>query len=96
MYYTNGNVLVVKTVQKDLGVIVSDRLTWPEQYISAVGKARMTLYLRKHVYCNPSTDLHSKLYCTYIRPHIEYAISIWKSSQVEDKLMLSRVSHEAT
>jgi ribonuclease P/MRP protein subunit RPP40 len=65
VYFINGSELLVKKSHTDLGVIVTDTLSWSEQCLAAAGRARRVLYLLKHVFDNPSPDLVSKLYTTY-------------------------------
>jgi ribonuclease P/MRP protein subunit RPP40 len=64
VYFINGSELLVKKSHNDLGVIVTDTLSWSEQCLAAAGRARR-VYLLKHVFDNSSPDLVSKLYTTY-------------------------------
>jgi hypothetical protein len=96
VYFIKGSELLVKKSHNDLGVIVTDTLSWSEQCLAAAGRARRVLYLLKHVFDNPSPDLVSKLYTTYIRPHLEFAIPVWRPNLIKDKNILDRVQHEVT
>lgn len=95
-YYLNTTELTVKTSQKDLGIIVTNTLSWTDQCMAATSKARKILYLLRHVFSNPSFSLVSKLYVTYIRPHIEFAIPVWRPHLIKDFTLLERVQHEVT
>jgi ribonuclease P/MRP protein subunit RPP40 len=57
VYFINGSELLVKKSHNDLGVIVTDTLSWSEQCLAAAGRTRRVLYLLKHVFDNPSPDL---------------------------------------
>jgi hypothetical protein len=56
-YYLNTSELNVKTSQKDLGIIVTNSISWTDHSVAAAGKARRVLYLLKHVFSNPSMRL---------------------------------------
>lgn len=95
-FIVNGSPLMAKNSQKDLGVIVTNKLSWSEQSTAAAGKAKRMLFLLKKVFRYPSYELIKKLYCTYIRPHLEYAIPVWRPSLVRDIETLEKVQHQVT
>ncbi|EFA12433.1 hypothetical protein TcasGA2_TC005244 [Tribolium castaneum] len=96
LYHINGTLLSVKTSTKDLGVIVNDKLGWSEQCLASVGRARKMFYLLKHVFPNPSVSFISKVYITYIRPHLEFAIPVWRPYLLKDIDLLERTQHLVT
>lgn len=61
----------------DLGVLINSQLSWSNQVARASKQANKMLYLIFKAFKRPSPALVSKLYKTYVRPHLEFAISVW-------------------
>ena len=67
---------------KYLGVWISSTLNWSLQVEEVCKKARRRIgyiYRRFYQYANSQTFL--KLYLTYVRPHLEYAVAVWDPHQ---------------
>ena len=87
--YKLGNSTLAETKSHSyLGVTISNDLKWVEQTNSAVSKANKVLGLiRRNLYSCPS-ELKSTAYKSLVRPHLEYASTVWDpftSNQI-DKL----------
>jgi ribonuclease P/MRP protein subunit RPP40 len=82
--------------QVDLGVTVTQDISWTEQTNKAAWKAVGTLNLLKKKLPSPSHSLVSNLYSTYIRPQMDFAITVWRPLYKKDQLLLERVQHAVT
>jgi hypothetical protein len=82
---------------EDLGILVTDDLRWSQHISEITLKANRTLGLVKRV-CRDIKDVHSRkvLYCSLIRPQLEYATELWSPEQVTYKRMLENVQRRAT
>lgn len=82
--------------EKDLGVIINTKLASTEQVLEARKKAlRMLGAINRNVSYKNSVVI-SKLYCAYVRPHLEYCIQAWSPTFEKDCLLLERVQKRAT
>ena len=77
-YELDGHPLECLPQVKDLGVIVSSDLTWSKHIEAIVAKANKTLGLIKRL-LKDTSDLKVRkiLYCTLVRPILEYACNLW-------------------
>ena len=66
--------LLEKTdLERDLGILVSKDLKWGNQVEKAVKSANSIIAQIK----NSFTELVKLLYVSMVRPHLEYAVSVW-------------------
>lgn len=82
--------------QRDLGVVIDNKLSWSEQCVSASRRAYAVFYNLKRIFKSPSSIICKRLYTTYIRPHLEYASPVWRPHLQKDQKMLDRVQHAVT
>lgn len=84
-----------KNIQYDLGVIINNKLSWDDQCMAAVAKTkRMFYHLLKHVFSNPDPELVTKLYNSYIRVNLEFAISVWRPHFIKDKTLSEKLQRK--
>ena len=95
--YRMGNErLEIKTKEKDLGVIVTEKLS-PETHVSKkVGEAYSLLRSIRAAFSYMDEAMMKKLIVTMIRPRLEYAVVFWSPSTKRDKGRLERVQRAAT
>ena len=81
----------------DLGVTVSNDLSWSRRIESIVAKANKTLGLVKRV-CKELPDLKVRklLYCALVRPKLEYVSSLWSPYTVKYRSLIENVQRRAT
>jgi len=72
------------SVEKDLGVIVSDDLKSKKQYSAAVMKANRMLRVIRRNFADSSKETIMSLYTTLVRPHLEYCSHIWSPHYDKD------------
>jgi len=83
-------------LERDLGVYMSSNLKCRGQVNHAVRKANSVLGTLKRTFMSRNMTIWSKLYKTYIRPHLEFAISAWNPYLKGDIQRLERVQRRAT
>ena len=95
-YTLFGQNLTKVTSERDLGVIISNDLKPTKHCISASEKANKILGLiaRSFDFKNPS--IINQLYRSLVRPHLEYAVSVWSPNLIKDIDRLERVQRRAT
>ena len=95
--HTNTKIILEKsTSERDLGIIVSSNLKSTAQAHKAASKANSMLGLMKRTFVSRDLYLWSKIYKTYIRPHLEFAISAWNPSLHKDIKVLEQVQRRST
>ena len=76
--------------ERDLGIIIKDDLKWDSQ-VNAATRANRMLGLLSRTFSNRSVDLIRKLFCSFIRPHLEFASSAWNPYLQRDISALEKI-----
>jgi len=100
-YHLVDNEGVVHTLEKtvaerDLGVIISSDLKQHRQVDKAASKGFAVLGQLRKAFVHRGTEVLKKLYTTYVRPHLEYAVAVWHPYLKQDIKELERVQRRAT
>ncbi|BHF71095.1 hypothetical protein SprV_0401415000 [Sparganum proliferum] len=96
VYHLNGVPLQEVDAQKDLGVWVTASLK-PSLHCSKVAKSAMSvLYLVKRSFSTFDEDCFVKVFRTFVRPQLEFAIQAWKPWTSKDLSILEKVQRRAT
>jgi hypothetical protein len=82
--------------ERDLGVLVTSDLKWSRQVEAAAAMANKVLGMLKRTFQHNSIDLWRKLYKTYVRPHLEYAVPVWCPNRLGLISLLEKVQRRAT
>jgi hypothetical protein len=75
---------------------VSSDLKWKNQVEAAAGKANRILGMLRKAFQHNSVDLWKRLYTTYVRPHLEFAVPVWSPHRKGLIDMLEKVQARAT
>ena len=95
-YGMGGQEMSQTTTERDLGVIINSKLSAADQVIEARKRAlRMLGAINRNV-SYKSPEVIVKLYCAYVRPHLEYCIQAWSPTYDKDCWLLERVQKRAT
>ena len=94
-YYMNGSELTTVIEEKDIGVILTDNLKPARQCAEAARKASAVLTQISKVFHYRDRFTFKKLYIQYVRPHLEYATSVWNPWQQKDIDLLEGVQRRA-
>jgi len=98
MDYQNGERIAISHVdsEQDLGIWCTADLKPSFQYQHAVSKAVKGLGLIKRTFKYFNITPLSKLYKTYVHPHLEYCVRVWSPFPAGDIDALVKVQHRAT
>ena len=88
--------LEVTTREPDLGVIITSDMKWHEQVTSAASKASQMLGRLRKSFRTRDESVWKKLISTYVRPNVEFAVSVWNPYLRGDIKVLERVMRRAT
>ena len=82
--------------ERDLGIQISKDLKWNTQAKKAACKANSVLGMLKRTFLYWDCDILKILYTTFVRPHLEYASSVWSPYLKKDIKVLELVQRRAT
>jgi len=96
--YTTNTPIPLETseVERDLGIQLTTNLKVSHQCKTAANRANFQLSVLKSNFISRDAELWKKLYVTYIRPHLEYAVGAWNPGLFQDIAILEKVQERAT
>jgi len=95
-YYIDSNCITNSQCVKDLGVLISKDLKWCS-YISRVKSIASTCaYCTLHTFSSKNVWTLLKAYTTYVRPKLEFNISVWSPYLKKDIVSIKSVQKHFT
>ena len=82
--------------EKDLGITVDSKLNFKIHISQKISKANSMLYLIKNCFQHLDEKMFTLLYKSLVRPHLEYASSVWSPITKEDIIRIEGVQRRAT
>ena len=82
--------------EKDLGIIMDGDLSFEEHISLKVKKANAIMGLIRRSFSFLDGHLFKKLYTTFVRPHLEYAVAVWAPHLIKYINIIENVQIRAT
>lgn len=95
-YSIDGHLLDTVESYSDLGVTITENLSWSEHISNVTKKANSKLYLLSKTFTKISFSGSIRLYKTYVRPLLEYCGTVWCPELVRDRTLLENIQKKAT
>ena len=88
--------LEVSCCERDLGVYVSSDLKWSKHVQMIASRANRVLGMLVRTFTSRDVSLWKTLYVSLVRPHLEFASSVWNPYLKGDIKMIEKVQRRAT
>ena len=96
IYYMDGEIITKTSQEKDLGVIVDNKLKFQDHINTQVKKANKILGIIKRSFSYLDKEMLLILYKSLVRPHLEYASTVWTTTNKKERINIENVQRRAT
>ena len=95
-YSMEGHILNYSLCEKDLGVHIDNKLSFEKHITSAINKANRILAIVRRTFDTIDKEIFLNVYKGLIRPHLEYASSVWAPHLMKHIEAIEGVQRRAT
>lgn len=95
MGHDNHPLKVIKE-EKDIGVIIDDKLSFSSHMSTKINKANAIMGTIRRTYAYMDEESFLLLYKALVRPHLEYANQVWAPNLKKDIVAIENVQRRAT
>lgn len=82
--------------EKDIGVVIDDRLTFSEHLAEKINNANKLVGIIRRTFVHLDEAMFKALYTAIVRPHLEYANQVWSPHLIKDIESIENVQRRAT
>ncbi len=82
--------------EKDLGVLIDNKLKFTSHIQNSVKKANRMLGIIRRTFQHIDKTVLLTLYKSLVRPHLEYASTVWSVMYKKDSIIIENVQRRAT
>ena len=95
IYNLRGVPLDVVESVKYLGVTLTNNLSWGPHISKICGKANQKMGFIRHIVGKSDEKVKERCYFALVRPHLEYACSIWDPADTKNTREIEKVQRRA-
>ena len=96
-YHMKESVLEFSSAEKDLGLCITDDLTWSKHVGEQYAKTNKLLeFIRRNTRFVKSTLVRRSAYLALVRPHLGYATQVWSPQSIELKALFFEATFSTT
>jgi hypothetical protein len=98
MEAANGESVEIETTscEKDLGIMIDNELKFSKHVETQVNKANKILGMIRRSFEHMDAPTMKTLFCSLVRPHLEFANAVWSPKYIKDKNLIESVLRRAT
>ena len=95
-YNMEGHQLNYSACEKDLGVHIDNKLNLDQHISNAINKANRVMGIAKTTFDHMDSKVFQQIFKGLVRPHVDYASSVWSPHLIKQKDAIETVQRRAT